>query len=257
MISWLGKDSLTRFYTGFPSYHSFKSFVNYIKPKALRLRTKRSKQAETKEQETSHSHNHNSPRPWHALSIATQYLAVLVRLRLSVPALDISTNKWLYYSHLFVTWVPFLARELKLLFPFPSRALIDSWMPCVFRLRYPNTQTIIDCNEIQCQRPSGLTNQSLTYSDYKSRNTSKVVIGCTPTGLVSFALEAFGGRISDQDITMWSGQVDLLQQGDTIMADCGSKYRSLSPQGHFGECATTFGPTQSRCLDLMWNTLAE
>ena len=226
----VGKDNLTRFYTGFPSYHSFKSFVNYIEPKALRLRTKRSKQAETEEQETSHSRNRNPPRPWHALSIATQLLAVLVRLRLSVPALDISTRLGISeatYSRLFATWIPFLARELKLLFPFPSRALIDSWMPRVFRLRYPNTRIIIDCYEIQCQRPSGLMNQSLTYSDYKSRNTFKVLIGCTPTGLVSFVSEVFGGRISDQDITMRSGLVDLLQQGDMIMADRGFEIQEL------------------------------
>ena len=31
----IGEDNLTRFYTGFPSYHSFKSFVTYIEPKAL------------------------------------------------------------------------------------------------------------------------------------------------------------------------------------------------------------------------------
>ena len=40
-------------------------------------------------------------------------------------------------------------------------------------------------------------------------------------------MEAFSGRISDQDITMWSGLVDLLQQGDTIMADCGFEIREL------------------------------
>ena len=129
----VGKDNLTRFYTGFPTYHSFKSFVDYIKPKALRLRTKRSKQPETEEKESSHSRK--PPRPWSSLSIATQLLAILVRLRLSAPALDISTRLGISeatYSRLFATWIPFLARELKLLFPFPSRTLIDSWMhPCI------------------------------------------------------------------------------------------------------------------------------
>ena len=72
---------------------------------------------------------------------------------------------------------------------------------------------IIDCYEIQSQRPSGLMNQSITYSDYKSRNTFKVLIGCTPTGLVSFVSEVSGRRISDKDITMRSGLVDLLEWG--------------------------------------------
>lgn len=220
-------DTRTRFYTGFPTYGSFKAFVVYLEPKAERLTTWTGKNELRKPR---------GPKPWQNLSIADQLLAVLVRLRLGVSAYDICVRMSVTegsFSRMFGTWIAFLARELKLLFPFPSRKQIDDWVPRVFRSRYANTRIIIDCYEIQCQRPSGLMNQSMTYSDYKSRNTFKVLVGCTPSGLVSFVSEVVGGRMSDREVTMTCGLIDLLQEGDMIMADRGFEIQeSVAPKGN-------------------------
>jgi len=39
---------------------------------------------------------------------------------------------------------------------------------------------------------------SIIFSNYKGRNTWKVLLGCTPSGLVSFVSDAWGVWISDQ-----------------------------------------------------------
>ena len=92
-------------------------------------------------------------------------------------------------------------------------------MPEVFKKEYPNTRIIIDATEFFIERPSSLLNQSCTFSNYKNRNTVKVLIGITPSGAISYVSQTYEGSISDRRLVELSGLLQLLEPGDEIMAD--------------------------------------
>jgi hypothetical protein len=94
-------------------------------------------------------------------------------------------------------------------------------MPECFKGLYNDVRVVIDCTEIQLEKPSDLESQAATFSMYKHCNTVKALIGISPSGVPTFISDAFEGSISDNDITLKSGLVDKLEAFDAVMADRG------------------------------------
>ena len=89
--------------------------------------------------------------------------------------------------------------------------------------KYPNVRCIIDCVEFKTETPSSLVLHKMIYSDYKSHTTVKTLVGIAPGGGFTFISNTHPGSISDKEIILKSGflNLNLWEQGDIVMADRG------------------------------------
>ena len=75
--------------------------------------------------------------------------------------------------------------------------------------------------EVFVEQPKLPELQQLTFSNYKNHNTYKGLIGISPSGAITFISNLYPGSISDKELTRQSGILDLLESGDSVMADRG------------------------------------
>ena len=157
---------------------------------------------------------------------------VLVRLRLGLFEKDLAYRFGISVStvcRICTTWINFLYVRLKELPLWPSRDLVKSYMPQVFRDLYPDTRVIIDATKIFVETPALPELQQMTFS---SHNTFKGLVGISPDGAVNVISKLFPGSISDKVLTQKSGLLELLDRGDCIMADRGFDIQNdLKPSG--------------------------
>lgn len=126
-------------------------------------------------------------------------------------------------TNLFIQGVRALTNYFQNFIFLPSPIQIKKTLPLVFKVRYSNVQVILDCFEIQIEKPQNPLKQAQTWSQYKQCNTVKYLIGCTPSGFVCFISKGYGGRISDKALVVKSNLIDILPLNAVIMADRGFK----------------------------------
>ena len=131
----------------------------------------------------------DQPNPGRPRKLSIFQELILVLLRLGLFNRDLAQRfiiSLTTVSVIFRTWIIFLRAELQCLICLPSREVLKLHMPGMFKEHYPRTVLIIDCTEIEMERPSALDNQSACYSSYSSRTTMKSLVGITPSGATAF-----------------------------------------------------------------------
>ena len=165
------------------------------------------------------------------LDLFFEFIMTLARLRLNLPLLlladlfSVSSSK---VTEITTTWVCYLHQTLvPAMLIWPSQHQVRSRMPQEFKRHFPHTRAIIDCTEFFIDQPSNKTEQYQTYSSYKSHNTFKCLVAVSPYGAFTFVSDLWSGNVSDKFVTENSGLLDLIEEGDQIMADRGFRIEDL------------------------------
>ena len=214
-------DSMIRFYTGFVTYAAFLAFYNHVKPSATNMQSCYYKAME----EVSGKYGRPS-----CMKLIDELFMFLCRLRVGFPEVDLANRfncSLPTVSRKIITWSNLLYVILGSWNVWLSRETIAARMPKCFHKKFASTRVIIDCTEVKTQIPKSLVLNSQLYSHYKGANTLKCLIGIAPHGAVTFVSSLYTGCMSDVEITKLCGIIDLLEEGDTVMADKGFTIEKL------------------------------
>jgi len=173
--------------------------------------------------------------PVRNVSVEDQFFMVLWKLRKAATDIELGCHFEVCRTtagNIVSFFIKFAADQWGKLEIFPSRDLVDYYMPEGFKKTYPSTRVIVDGTEIPIDKPKNPIAQQATFSTYKNCNTLKVLVGGSPSGLISYVSEAYGGSTSDRQIVERSNLLDICERNDSVMADRGFNVQDIfAPKG--------------------------
>ena len=159
------------------------------------------------------------------LKIVDQLLLVIIKLSTGFKNQDLAYRFNISssgVSRILKVWLPKLAKFMAgNAIYWPEKYALRKHLPSCFKKSYSKCVCIIDCTEIFIERPFNLNARAKTWSNYKNHNTIKYLVGCAPSGAVNYLSDGWGGRVSDKEITNRCGFLDLIENGDQVLADRG------------------------------------
>ena len=216
-------DKKMNFYTGITSIALFNAVFMLLKPYVATISywkgPARYKRTVSKVRRASRTYKRK-------LTQKDEFLMTLMRLRLGLLNEDLADRfnvSPTLCSLIFTTWIRVISIILgkALIVWLPIESIRDNLPKMFIKAGYSKCRVILDCFEVYIERAKSLINQACTWSDHKSHNTIKCLIGISPTGFITFLSDCYGGRASDKHITNDSGFYELLERGDEVMADRG------------------------------------
>lgn len=123
-------------------------------------------------------------------------------------------------ADVFFYMIDVLYTVLKQFVPWPSKDIIEKNLPVYFAI-FSDTRLVLDCAETPVQKSNCLNCSIRTYSHYKGKHTIKFALGTSPSGLITFVSDVYGGRASDKYIINNSKILKKCQMNDAIMVDKG------------------------------------
>ncbi|XP_047041908.1 uncharacterized protein LOC124645958 [Helicoverpa zea] len=211
------------FYTGLETYQKFSLVLSTLMPMANDIKYRWSRVI--------------------CLSIEEQFLMLLIKLRRNKPDFELGKMFGVSkteVSNVIITWINFVNDLWSLINIWPSRELVNFYMPNSFKTNYPSTRIIIDGTEIPIQKPSQPDAQKASFSQYKHKNTLKFLVGSSPGGLFTYCSGAYAGSTSDRQIVERSSLFEKCEPGDSIMADRGFNVQDLFASKGVGINIPTF-----------------